>query len=248
MRQRHLICQRCGAEQWAAGRVIEEAERELSYRWCRKCLDEHGPCAKQQGGEAAGIQTFFSGLAQAVIAQAKGADPANARAAADPRMLRVGAKVNYHGSKKADWGPAWVRSCNDPRTVLIVTEAGKQIRCNWSSVSFREEAEVVVVDPREAGVASWLACHVAQPDGFTAEPLDVVAEPVVADLDLREASSYGPCVCVHGAVECIRCSWWHIHDAECRPANLLDLSEPEPRFVLVLEPPASHREAPAASA
>lgn len=45
MHQRTLICTRCGKRQYAAGRVIEEHERELSYTWCVRCLDAAGPIA-----------------------------------------------------------------------------------------------------------------------------------------------------------------------------------------------------------
>lgn len=45
MTRRDLICTRCGRSQYAAGRVIEEYERELSYSWCVRCLDAAGPIA-----------------------------------------------------------------------------------------------------------------------------------------------------------------------------------------------------------
>lgn len=117
--QRRLVCERCGAHQEKLGRLVQEEERELSYRWCGNCLDSHGPCGRhtpmqvifpdgQQASEPGEIESLFRALAHQVIDTVR-----------NPASITPGVLVAYVGSRTAEHGDY---------TVLEVLEGGWRLR------------------------------------------------------------------------------------------------------------------------
>lgn len=134
--RRRLHCERCGGEQDKAGREIDEAERELSYRWCRACLDEAGPCAAApttvigpDGNVVEGdLADWFRDLVNQVMS--------GSREQADDDRVQAGVVVTYHGSMASDHGTYWVLEAQPLSQLLIGNAAGRRLLVNRDSVSY----------------------------------------------------------------------------------------------------------------